>query len=100
MAEAVPGAPQKKTFKRTHTQLPVLRSYKGDLPNSYWANWTKRSYEELKENKSWISPTRLLEIAQEVGYTGYEKNLLRTIDRLTMVQKLGARGMGDYQLRC
>ena len=83
-----------KRFKQTNTELPELDDYSGALPTSYWSCWEKKTYEELGNNKSWISPEKLFFEAKAVGFTGREGRIKRAMERLTLGADIGCRGDG------
>ena len=91
------GTPEplpQKTFSKTHDNLSELRDYSGSLPESYWETWTKKSYDALKNSRSWISPTKLLAVAREAGYTCREGRVRRAMERLRFGADIGCRGDG------
>ena len=88
-----------KEFLPTHPNLPVLSSYRGKLPQSYWDKWIKRTYQSLLPVKSWISPKELKSIAEEIGYPTSDAQLKRVLERLAHGADIGCRGNGRLPTR-
>ena len=82
------------TFTQKFPELPVLQDYRGVLPSSYWAKWTKRSYRSLLPVVSWVCPNKLLSLACTLGYSDRECRLGRVVRRLQEGTDIGCRGTG------
>ena len=80
-----------KEFTQKHKEIPVLENYDGVLPDGYWANWTKRSFNSLTPARSWICPEKLEALAKEVRYND-KVRLARVLDRLRNGANLGCKG--------
>ena len=66
--EELPEDPALVVFKAKHG-LPVLEDYGAlEFPAGYWAKWTKKSFVDYDQVKSWVDPGKLLDLASTAGY--------------------------------
>ena len=79
-----------KTFIPKNKEIPVLKSYGGTLPDSYWAHWTKRSFETVAPATSWVDPRKLRNLARRIGYKS--NRLTRVLKQLSEGAKIGCKG--------
>ena len=70
-----PGPLKKKDFI-PNVDLPVLDSYFGPLPDSYWDTWTKLRWEDVV-HESWVNHATLWEVCSTAGV--YDTGLLRNV---------------------
>ena len=78
-------------FEPKCPELPVLDSYRGSFPQSYWDLWPKK---ELNSTPApWISPTKLKSVALSMGYPHMEA-VNKVADSLAAGVGNGARGAG------
>ena len=93
-SKELPQQCKQKEFIKTNGNLPTLDSYEGELPEGYWENWEKKSYNDLQPIKSWISPDKLMEVATNLGYIGEEPGLQLAVERLIKGADIGCKGDG------
>ena len=70
----------------------MLSSYHGKLATEYWNSWTKKTYDDLRDAKSWVCPERLLEVAMSVGLSPQDPRLTRVVERLRNGANIGCTG--------
>jgi hypothetical protein len=71
-----------KTFTPKFPEIPKLVAYKGVLPDSFWAKWTKKTYENLTPVASWINPGKMLCLGAKLGWPSGDERLVRSVGRL------------------
>ena len=65
--EELPEVPAPVAFKAKHG-LPVLEDYDApEFPAGYWSKWTKKSFVDYDQVKSWVDPDKLLDLANKAG---------------------------------
>ena len=88
-----PGSVKQKEFKRKKN-LPRLKSYSVDPPQSYWDKWNKLSFSEASYS-SWLNPTEFVKVAEETGYN--DMNHVKFVSNyLTHGAKIGFEGEGRW----
>ena len=87
-----PSQMPQKQFIQSNENLPVLESYSGVIPDTYWGAWEKRSYEDLTPTKSWICPDKLDALAKKLDYTDVNGRLARAKIRLSKGARIGCEG--------
>ena len=88
-----PGSVKQKEFKRKKN-LPRLKSYSVDPPQSYWDKWNKLSFSEASYS-SWLNPTEFVKVAEETGYN--DMNHVKFVSNyLTHGAKIGCEGEGRW----
>ena len=66
--EELPEVPAPVIFRAKHGLL-VLEDYDApEFPAEYWSKWTKKSFVDYDQVKSWVDPDMLLDIASRAGY--------------------------------
>ena len=87
-----PKVPSLKEF-RPKMGLPKLNSYKKPPPANYWNHWPKRTFEQTLPTKSWVSGSKLQELAMQYNYTDWSR-LERVVERLNNNARIGCHGRG------
>ena len=87
-----PAVPALKEF-RPKMGLPKLNNYAKFPPAGYWNHWPKRTFEQTLPAKSWVSSTKLKELANQYGYTDWAR-LERVVERLNINAHIGCQGRG------
>ena len=88
----VPELPPQKEFK-PKMGLTKLPNYKKLPLASYWNDWPKRTFEQALPSTSWVSSTKLKELATQYGYTDWAR-LERSVQRLDNGASIGCLGRG------
>ena len=86
----VPELPPQKEFK-PKMGLTKLPNYKKLPLASYWNDWPKRTFEQALPSTSWVSSTKLKELATQYGYTDWAR-LERSVQRLDNGASIGCLG--------
>ena len=87
-----PAVPPLKEFK-PKMGLPKLANYRKSPPAGFWNQWPKRTFEQTALAKSWVSSSRLKELAKTYGYTDWAR-LERVVQRLDHGADIGCTGRG------
>ena len=87
-----PKVPSLKEF-RPKMGLPKLNGYKKPPPANYWNHWPKRTFEQTLPTKSWVSGSKLKELAMQYNYTDWSR-LERVVERLNNNARIGCHGRG------
>lgn len=90
--KGTPEVPPLKKFK-PKMGLPKLNNYGRFPPAGYWNHWPKRTFEQTLPTKSWVSSTKLKELAIQYGYTDWAR-LERVVERLENNAHIGCKGRG------
>ena len=90
--------PKLKEFK-PKMGLPKLSSYKGNAPVGYWKSWPKRTFEQMLPTKSWVSSTKLKELALNYSYSDWDR-LERVCHRLENGADIGCTGRARLPTVC
>ena len=96
--EPLPSPLPLKSFVQKHKELPVLSTYCGRLPGSYWGKWKRRSYGSLTPARSWVCPDKVAKLASTLGYKDIDR-LTRVTQRLREGADLGCRGAARLPTR-
>ena len=97
MEEPLPGVPPKCVFK-SKFGLPKLESYEGSFKASYWAKWKVRKFTPKSEDKSWVKPEALRDLASRSGLR--DKALVdKVCRRLEQGAHTGVEGRGRLPTR-
>ena len=82
-----------QTWKPKCPNLPVLKSYAENPPDSYWQHWSHNSPQDLSGRKSWISSSRLMELCNMLDYHR-PMELRWAVDTLESGADIGATNRG------
>ena len=63
--KGTPAVPALKEF-RPKMGLPKLNNYGRSPHAGYWNHWPKRTFEQQLPTKSWVSSTKLMELANHI----------------------------------
>ena len=85
-----PDIPPLKEFK-PKMGLPKLADYRKVPPATFWNAWPKRTFEQAALAKSWVSSSKLKELAVGYGYTDWAR-LERVVQRLDQGADIGCKG--------
>ena len=97
MSLSLPPLPQKMEFEPKF-KLPKLDNYYGVLKASYWTNWSKTNVTKLKNDKSWVCPVKMKDLATRARLK--DKSMInRVCSRLAHGAELGVEGRGRLPTR-
>ena len=76
--------------------LPKLKDYRRPPLAKYWTSWPKRTFEQVLPSKSWVSSSKLRELALKYQYTDWD-NLEKVCGRLDNGADIGCTGRARLQ---
>ena len=91
--QPIPEPPDLKKFKRSNENIPELSDYSGDLGMEYWQKWEKYSFEDMKEDKSWVDGEALYKECIRAGYRDLPE-ARRVADYIKEGADIGCMGEG------
>ena len=63
------------------------------FPEDYWTHWTKKSFLDYDQVRSWVDPYKFLDLAKRAGYWDMDE-AVRVCNILRSGARLGCMGRG------